>query len=235
MITYIYELSADFGSTGAEESSFEFLVVERSDGRATADERVRNAVLREVFTASSRLDGVKRLWLDSVTEMKDDLAEPAIVQFKEIETATCARIEVDAGPLSKTDAVLALTTFNEDLAGEDPGPRTSQRFFWNFQDWMKRGHQPEKAEAVKGDYSVVRVTDGPFAGRLGFYDDDADDDRLAIVYFGPPVLDDTYYYVLYAQLRLASEEEQAEFESLKNNELARVRAAKKRLKEFGED
>lgn len=37
-----------------------------------------------------------------------------------------------------------------------------------------------------GEYGVVIFTAGKWAGRMGWYDDETDDGRRAIVYFGEP-------------------------------------------------
>jgi hypothetical protein len=44
------------------------------------------------------------------------------------------------------------------------------------------------------DYGVVRVTKGPHKGRVGYYDNDSDDGRRAIVYFDTPF--DTPYVLI---------------------------------------
>jgi hypothetical protein len=38
-----------------------------------------------------------------------------------------------------------------------------------------------------GDYGIVRVTSGEHVGRIGYYDDESDDGRGAIVYFKEPL------------------------------------------------
>jgi hypothetical protein len=39
-----------------------------------------------------------------------------------------------------------------------------------------------------GDYGVVRVISGAHEGKLGFYDNESDDGKSAIVYFGEPLV-----------------------------------------------
>lgn len=66
----------------------------------------------------------------------------------------------------------------------------------------KRG-PPEKPADSKpfeaGNYGVVRIKSGPSKGLLGYYDNDADTGREAVVYFGAPFKSD-YTLVPYRQL-----------------------------------
>lgn len=51
-----------------------------------------------------------------------------------------------------------------------------------------KGSRMAAARIAVGDYGLVYVVDGPYAGRLGYYDhDDEVAGRLAVVYFELPL------------------------------------------------
>lgn len=68
-------------------------------------------------------------------------------------------------------------------------------------------------------YGVVRVLDGRHRGKLGYYDNETDDGRRAIVYFGPPLGLD-FARIWLGWLRQATAAERRRFEVTHMNELA---------------
>jgi hypothetical protein len=63
-----------------------------------------------------------------------------------------------------------------------------------------------------GNYGIVRVVRGTYRGRIGYYDDDAADER-AIVYLESPAKEVAEYLTLsYASLVCATQDEKIAFE-----------------------
>lgn len=50
----------------------------------------------------------------------------------------------------------------------------------------KRKTTATKQRLPAGEYGPVIVREGKYKGRVGYYDDDADNNNFAVVYFGTP-------------------------------------------------
>lgn len=75
----------------------------------------------------------------------------------------------------------------------------------------KPGKKQPKIEIEKGDldYGIVTVVAGRLKGKIGYYDDD-DEDQMGIVYFGKPFAGG-YYVIQRRHLRPATWREQKRY------------------------
>lgn len=67
-------------------------------------------------------------------------------------------------------------------------------------------HVREVPELLRGslEWGVVELVGGQFKGCVGYYDDDSDDGKRAVVYLDHPVNVGPYYLVSHLHLRQAS-------------------------------